>query len=122
MASDGLFDVQPWAQRITDYFVKRSDLINPTMPNRLNVYFAGCRACASDAIINDIGFVAVERKTEDGRRHLGFELWVGGSLGAHPMLGFKLKEFLSPPMRWRPVRRSSPFTPSSATGTRRSRG
>ncbi|WDT77583.1 MAG: FAD-dependent oxidoreductase [Candidatus Manganitrophus sp.] len=97
VASEGLFDVQPWAQRITDYFVKRSDLINPTMPNRLNVYFAGCRACASDAIINDIGFVAVERKTEDGRRHLGFELWVGGSLGAHPMLGFKLKEFLSPP-------------------------
>ncbi len=97
VASDGLFDVQPWAQRITDYFVKRSDLINPTMPNRLNVYFAGCRECAPDAIINDIGFVAVERKTEDGRRLLGFELWVGGSLGAHPMLGFQLKEFLSPP-------------------------
>lgn len=97
VASDGLFDVQPWAQRITDYFVKRSDLINPTMPNRLNVYFAGCRECASDAAINDIGFVAVERRTEGGGRHLGFELWVGGSLGAHPMLGFKLKEFLSPP-------------------------
>lgn len=97
VASDGLFDVQPWAQRITDYFVKRSDLINPTMPNRLNVYFAGCRECASDAAINDIGFVAVERRTEGGDRHLGFELWVGGSLGAHPMLGFKLKEFLSPP-------------------------
>ncbi|MCG3114331.1 MAG: FAD-dependent oxidoreductase [Candidatus Manganitrophus sp. SA1] len=97
VASDGLFDVQPWAQRITGYFVKRSDLINPTMPNRLNVYFSGCRECAPDAIINDIGFVAVERKTEDGRRLLGFELWVGGSLGAHPMLGFQLKEFISPP-------------------------
>ncbi|TAK06179.1 MAG: hypothetical protein EPO39_09540 [Candidatus Manganitrophaceae bacterium] len=97
IASDGLFDVQPWTQRITDYFVKRSDLINPTMPNRLNVYFAGCQACAPDASINDIGFVAVERKTEEGERRLGFELWVGGSLGAHPMLGFKLKEFISPP-------------------------
>lgn len=97
VAPEGLFDVQPWAQRITDYFVKRSDLINPTMPNRLNVYFAGCPECAPDAAINDIGFIAVERRTEEGERLPGFELWVGGSLGAHPMLGFKLKEFLSPP-------------------------
>jgi len=96
IAPDGLFDVQPWAQRITDYFVKRSDLINPAMPNRLNIYFAGCQQCAPDAVINDIGFVAAERRTEDGRRSLGFELWVGGSLGAHPILGFKLKEFISP--------------------------
>jgi nitrite reductase (NADH) large subunit len=101
VAPDGLFDVQPWAQRITDYFVKRSDLINPTMPNRLNVYFAGCQECAPDAIINDIGFVAVERTLSDksdlSDKKLGFELWVGGSLGAHPILGFKLKEFISPP-------------------------
>lgn len=101
VAPDGLFDVQPWAQRITDYFVKRSDLINPTMPNRLNVTFAGCQACAPDAMINDIGFVAVERTFSDlsdrSGKKLGFELWVGGSLGAHPMLGFKLREFLSPP-------------------------
>jgi len=106
VAPEGLFDVQPWARRITDYFVKRSDLINPTMPNRLNVYFAGCRACAPDAAINDIGFVAVERErtlsdpsdlSDRSDKKLGFELWVGGSLGAHPMLGFKLKEFISPP-------------------------
>lgn len=95
IAPDGLFDVRPWAKRITDYFVKRSDLINPNMPNRLNVYFAGCSDCAPDAAINDIGFVAVDRLTDDGRRAFGFELWVGGSLGAHPMLGFKLKEFVS---------------------------
>lgn len=97
VAPDGLFDVQPWAQRITDYFVRRSDLINPAMPNRLNVYFAGCPECAPDAVINDIGFVTVERKTDDGRPIFGFELWVGGSLGAHPILGFRLKEFISPP-------------------------
>jgi nitrite reductase (NADH) large subunit len=103
-APDGLFDVQPWAQRITDYFVKRSDLINPTMPNRLNVYFAGCQECVPDAAINDIGFVAVERTLSDpsdvsdrSHKKFGFELWVGGSLGAHPILGFKLKEFISPP-------------------------
>ena len=104
VAPDGLFDVQPWAQRITDYFVKRSDLINPAMPNRLNVYFAGCPECAPDAEINDIGFVAVERTlwdlpdssglSDSSHKKLGFELWVGGSLGAHPVLGFRLKEFI----------------------------
>lgn len=94
VAPDGLLDVQPWAEKITDYFVKRSDLLNPTMPNRLNVYFAGCAECAPDAMINDIGFVTVGRLTEGGAREIGFELWVGGSLGAHPILGFKLREFI----------------------------
>ena len=96
-----LIDAQPWAKAVTDYFVKRSDLINPTMPNRLNIYFAGCADCATHAQINDIGFAAVERqrmgtdlKSVPIHPEIGFELWVGGSLGAHPMLGFRLREFL----------------------------
>jgi nitrite reductase (NADH) large subunit len=95
IAPEGTVDVQPWAARITDYFVRRSDLINPAMPNRLNVYFAACSECAPHAVINDIGFVAVDRPVE-GRpsREVGFELWVGGSLGAHPILGFKLRDFI----------------------------
>jgi nitrite reductase (NADH) large subunit len=94
IAPEGKVDVQPWAERITDYFVKRSDLINPAMPNRLNISFAACAECAPDAAINDIGFVTVDRLADDGRRELGFELWVGGSLGAHPILGFKLRDFI----------------------------
>ncbi|MEW6325049.1 MAG: FAD-dependent oxidoreductase [Nitrospirota bacterium] len=86
-----LIDAQPWAKAVTDYFVTRSDLINPAMPNRLNIYFAGCADCAAHAQINDIGFAAVRREGM-----IGFELWAGGSLGAHPILGFKLKEFLAP--------------------------
>ena len=94
IAPEGKIDAQPWAARITDYFVKRSDLINPAMPNRLNIYFAACAACAPHATINDIGFITVDRLAGDGRREIGFELWVGGSLGAHPLLGFKLREFI----------------------------
>ncbi len=134
-----LMDVQPWAKGVNDYFLKRSDLINPTMPNRLNIYFAGCAECSSHAQINDIGFVPVKRQGNNGQRErqalpehggcgstkvksifshmrpfgacstalarwhgppqtndIGFEVWVGGSLGAHPILGFKLKEFITP--------------------------
>jgi nitrite reductase (NADH) large subunit len=91
-----LMDVQPWAKGVHDYFLKRSDLINPTMPNRLNIYFAGCAECAPHAQMNDIGFVAVKRPETEGRaQQIGFEVWVGGSLGAHPILGFRLKEFIT---------------------------
>jgi sulfite reductase beta subunit-like hemoprotein/bacterioferritin-associated ferredoxin len=106
-------DVQPWARAVSDYFLKRSDLINPTMPNRLNIYFAGCEECAPHAQINDIGFIAVKRQGTNSQSErqalpaqarwhgppqthdIGFEVWAGGSLGAHPILGFRLKEFIS---------------------------
>lgn len=94
IAPDGVIDVQPWAQRISDYFIKRSDLMNPTMPNRLNINFSGCGVCAADAAINDIALVAVKRETESGNSEIGFELWVGGSLGSRPILGFRLREFI----------------------------
>lgn len=94
IAPGGMIDMQPWAEHVTNYFLERSDLINPTMPNRLNIFFAGCEECAPHAAINDIGFVTVRRPIADGDQELGFEVWAGGSLGAHPMLGLKLKEFI----------------------------
>ena len=94
IAEEGVLDVQPWAAAITDYFVRRSDLINPTMPNRLNIYFSGCPACNADAIINDIAFVSKRQVSPDGRAEMGFEVWLGGSLGAHPIFGFKQRDFI----------------------------
>lgn len=94
ISNEGILDVQPWAEAISTYFIERSDLINPAMPNRLNIYFSGCRACNADAVINDIGFVAVKRQNLAGQMEPGFEVWVGGSLGAKPMLGCKLRDFI----------------------------
>ena len=93
-----VLDVRPWAKAISDYFVTRSAWINSAMPNRLNIYFAGCTECAAHAAINDIAFVAVNGPAgEDGKpAAVGFELWVGGSLGSYPVLGFRLKPFLKP--------------------------
>jgi sulfite reductase beta subunit-like hemoprotein len=88
LGEDSLLDTRPWADAISQAFIKQSDLLNPLMPSRLNIYFAGCRSCASEARINDIGFAAVSHPSA------GFELWVGGSLGAHPMLGYKLREWI----------------------------
>ncbi|MBI3598255.1 MAG: nitrite/sulfite reductase, partial [Nitrospirae bacterium] len=99
VAEEGLLDVAPWAARINDYYVERSALINPAMPSRLNVYFSSCRACNANAVLNDIAFVAVSREVGtptavNGKQEVGFELWVGGSLGTHPFLGFKLRDFI----------------------------
>ncbi len=94
ISEEGVIDVQPWAKLVSDYFVERSDRINPTMPSRLNISFAACQKCASDAAINDIGFVAVSRETAEGKKEIGFEVWLGGSLGPHPILGFKWQDFI----------------------------
>lgn len=105
VAPEGLLDVAPWAARVSDYYVSQSALINPTMPNRINVYFSSCHACNADAVLNDIAFVAVSREVNGIQaqcasqgtvplREIGFELWVGGSLGTHPMLAFKIRDFI----------------------------
>jgi sulfite reductase beta subunit-like hemoprotein/bacterioferritin-associated ferredoxin len=97
IAPSSIVDVRPWAKAISDYFVSRSASINPSMPNRLNIYFAGCADCATHAHLNDIGFVAVEDPAGgSGPRSIGFQLWAGGSLGSYPVLGFLLKPFLRP--------------------------
>ncbi|MHB1606912.1 MAG: FAD-dependent oxidoreductase [Leptospirales bacterium] len=91
-----VMDVEPIARAISDFFVRRSDYINPALPNRLNILFSACPDCDPDVVINDLGFRAVKREgTSDQGPSIGFEMWVGGSLGAHPSLGFKLKDWLS---------------------------
>ena len=93
---DAVMDVEPLAMAISDFFVRRSDYINPALPNRLNILFSACPACDPDVAINDLGFRAIRVPGADGRTFsAGFEMWAGGSLGAHPALGFKLKEFVS---------------------------
>ena len=93
VAKEGLLDVAPWAKRISDYYVEHSASINPKMPSRLNAYFSACNECNPNALLNDIGFVTVAREFH-GKREIGFEVWVGGSLGTHPFLGFKVRDFI----------------------------
>jgi len=97
ISSASVMDVRPWAKAISDYFVSRSAWMNPAMPNRINIFLAGCSDCAAHAPLNEIGLVAVRSPVgENGASSLGFQLWVGGSLGNYPLLGFLLKSFLHP--------------------------
>ncbi len=90
-----IIDVRPWVKIVHDYVIDNSHTLNRRLPRRLNVYFAGCGGCRSYAQLNDIAFVAVKGKYRDGVIP-GFELWVGGSLGAKPRLSEKLLDFILP--------------------------
>ena len=90
-----IIDVRPWVKIVHDYVIDHSHTLNRKLPRRLNVYFAGCGGCRSYAQLNDIGFVAIRGKYR-GAVITGFELWVGGSLGAKPHLSHRLLDFIPP--------------------------
>lgn len=87
------FDLQPWIRKVHDHVFEKAEVYNQRLPRRLNVSFSGCADCSADAHINDIGFVS-KKIEKDGEIHLGFELWVAGSLGTSPRLSYPLKDFV----------------------------
>jgi nitrite reductase (NADH) large subunit len=90
-----IIDVRPWVKIVHNYVIDNSPFLNRKLPRRLNVYFAGCGNCRAFARLNDIAFVAVWGKYQ-GAVIPGFEIWVGGSLGAKPHLSHKLLDFVTP--------------------------
>ncbi|MQA88043.1 MAG: hypothetical protein GEV03_26340 [Streptosporangiales bacterium] len=85
------FDCRPDARAIADSILELCPALNAKMPQRLNISFGGCAECRNHAKLNDAGFVSVI--TDDGE--LGYELWVGGSLGkSAPTLATKALDFV----------------------------
>ncbi|MGH8895939.1 MAG: nitrite/sulfite reductase [Egibacteraceae bacterium] len=87
---DEPFDCYPDARAVSDWILAQTPRLNWRMPSRFNFLFGGCEACRDHAKVNEAGFVSV---VCDGE--LGYELWVGGSLGKSvPTLGFKAVDFV----------------------------
>lgn len=86
---DEPFDCLPDARLISDTIVARSAVLNVTLPSRVNISLGGSPRCRHDALVNDIGLVAV---VVDGVA--GYEIWVGGSLGKAPAVGVLLTPFV----------------------------
>lgn len=85
------FDCAPDAKAVSDSIVARSPLLDTQMPQRLNLAFGGCTTCREHALINDMGFIS----TIGPAGRLGYELWVGGSLGkSTPTLAIKAIDFV----------------------------
>ncbi len=85
------FDVTPYAALFKDYM-----LYNPICQNmgrKFKVCFEGCVEDHAGVRIHDLGFWA-RVKEEDRRLVRGFQVYVGGGLGASPELGHKWSDFL----------------------------
>ena len=79
---DELFDVTPFARALSKFLLGHPDCQN--FGRKFKPSFSGCgqHACGL-ASMHDLGLIAAQR-TENGERKIGFEMYVGGGLGAVP--------------------------------------
>ncbi|HUH04128.1 MAG TPA: nitrite/sulfite reductase [Kofleriaceae bacterium] len=92
------FDVTPYAHALTYYLLGHKDVQD--FGRKMKIAFSGCRDEACGLVtIHDIGAIAVKKEV-DGVEVRGFELYVGGGLGAVPhqakLLWFVTAEELLP--------------------------
>ena len=87
-----IFDVTPYAEALAWFLLGHPDA--QAFGRKFKISFSGCceEACGL-AHMHDFGAIAVERDL-DGKRKRGFELWVGGGLGAVPQPARLFTEFL----------------------------
>ena len=92
IAADEVFDPRPYADLVFRYFLRNP--ICQNLPRKFKIAFEGCVASDRARIgIHDLGFRA-KIKTVDGKSVRGFEVTVGGGLGAMPFAAQLLEEFM----------------------------
>ncbi|MGZ4480643.1 MAG: nitrite/sulfite reductase [Gaiellales bacterium] len=84
-----LLDSRPLVQELERTFVGSKEFSN--LPRKFKVSVSGCLHRCAQHEINDIGLVAVEK---DGV--VGYDVWVGGGLGASARMGRRLEVFALP--------------------------
>ena len=91
---DESFDVTPYAKALSKFLLGHPDCQN--FGRKFKPAFSGCRqhACGLTSM-HDLGAIAVTRQ-EKGGEVRGFELYVGGGLGAVPYQAKLFDEFLPP--------------------------
>ena len=91
---DEVFDVTPFARALSKFLLGHPDCQN--FGRKFKHAFSGCaqHACGL-ASMHDMGLIAVER-SENGERKIGFEMYVGGGLGAVPYQAKLFDSFLPP--------------------------
>jgi sulfite reductase beta subunit-like hemoprotein len=91
VAADELFDVTPYAEALTRYFLRHP--LSAVLPRKFKIAFEGCPEDHALASINDLGWTArIEHHGEGTVR--GFRLTVGGGTSILPVSGRVLFEFL----------------------------
>ncbi len=91
---DQAFDVTPYAHALTFFLLGHPDVQD--FGRKFKPAFSGCKQHACGLTnIHDLGFIATARQV-NGKTEHGFEMYVGGGLGAVPHQAKLLAEFVSP--------------------------
>ncbi len=88
-----IFDITAWAKATYEHFVRNP--IAQRLPRKFKINFSGCSTDCGQAMFNDVGVIAVNRKAEDGSPQAGFRVYMAGGLGANPHPAVALEEFTS---------------------------
>ncbi|HVB33250.1 MAG TPA: nitrite/sulfite reductase [Patescibacteria group bacterium] len=94
VCQDEAFDVTPYSHALAQFLLGHPDVQD--FGRKFKPSFSGCaqHACGL-ARMHDLGLVAAER-AENGERKRGFELYVGGGLGAVPHQAKLFDSFVAP--------------------------
>jgi sulfite reductase (ferredoxin) len=85
---DELLDASPLVRKVSQLFISNPAFSN--LPRKFKISISGCSQHCAQHEINDVGLVATVN--EDGET--GFDLWVGGGLGARAVFARRLGVFL----------------------------
>lgn len=91
---DEVFDVTPFARALSKFLLGHPDCQN--FGRKFKPAFSGCsqHACGLTSM-HDLGLIAAKR-SEDGQEKRGFEMYVGGGLGAVPYQAKLFDPFVPP--------------------------
>jgi len=95
VCQDETFDVTPYARALSRFLLGHPDCQN--FGRKFKPAFSGCaqHACGLTSL-HDLGLIAKKRVNEGtGREELGFEMYVGGGLGAVPYQAKLFESFIT---------------------------
>jgi sulfite reductase (ferredoxin) len=96
VCTDEAFDVTPYARALAKFLLGHPD--TQSFGRKFKPAFSGCaqHACGLTGL-HDLGLIAKKRLNDaTGREELGFEMYVGGGLGAVPYQAKLFDEFVAP--------------------------
>src|SRR5947209_916291 len=96
VCADESFDVTPYARALAKFLLGHPDCQN--FGRKFKPAFSGCaqHACGLTSM-HDLGLIAAKRTNpETGREEFGFEMYVGGGLGAVPYQAKLFDAFVAP--------------------------
>jgi len=85
-------DVNHHLQTAVRHFLRNP--LNQQLPRKFKISFSGCESDCAQAMIHDLGIVAVRQTDESGQTRVGFRILAGGGLGHKPREAIVVEAFL----------------------------